>query len=236
MNKPLKIFLWTMGIAGTIVGVSYLVKKYVINKIPKMKFDCNGILVFVGDSTTEAPQSYADRIKSSCPQMQMVKIAKSGIKTQAMFDQFESYMQPLATEANNFQPIGPKPHVVFILGGINDIYSGTDLETTKTNIYKIAGLAHNAGASVITVTIPPSGYNPNYSPAMQRKTDELNKWLLDNKFAGNPFSDYVMDFYDILNDKSKPGYPKSNLIESDMQHPNASAHELLAQEFFKLIH
>lgn len=198
MNNNNKIIIGSV-IAGFAIGFAmiYFYNKSKTNNKPTK-------LLFVGDSNTMANFSYADQLKKDFPDLIIKKISQNGANTYWMKTQLENELK------NN------KYDVVAILGGSNDVYGGQTLGFSKNNLTDMYKLAHDKGSKVLAVTPPNKNFYVNKTEAKQKILSDLVNWIKDSKDV-----DYVIDFYDITNNKnyftSADGY----------LHPQSNAHKLL---------
>lgn len=166
-------------------------------------------ILFVGDSNTFAPYSYADKLKLKYPQFEIKKIAKIGEPTSWMLQNLEEDLK------NN------KYDIVAILGGSNDVYGNTKLDLTKNNLTKMKELIKNSGAKSVLVTPPNKKFFPKNTIQKLNNLNDLISWEKKQDF------DYVIDFHDMTD--------KLDLFSSDLQHPNSNAHDILANVFEKTL-
>ncbi len=203
MNKKVQYI-----IIGVAVGVA-LLSLYFIAEPKKKKIKPNAKLLFVGDSSTEALLQ-SGLIQKKMPSVSVTKLASVGKSTTWMLSQMTQNLNSNKYDA------------VVILGGYNDIYA-TNLKGTTSNLQKMYDLAHSKGIKVIAITPSPSGYHPYYSATKQSMHDNLNKFILSSN------ADIKIDFYSAMEDKSKKGFPRTNVVSvADRQHANLQGHEILA--------
>jgi lysophospholipase L1-like esterase len=216
MNKLLSGILWGIGA----VGVSALIVKVVSSSTgskgklaDSKKLIKKGRVLFIGDSYTDSPTSYADQLQLLFPSLYIKKIAKVGSKTDWMLDNAKMELKNRKYDA------------VFILGGINDIYATGSITNTEKNLEKIYQLAKDNGAKVIGVTIAPTDYYAPYTAQKGKLTEDLNKWIL-----GNDTLDAAVDFNKIL--KGPDGKQNVALFSTDSTklHASPTAHKMLAEQ------
>ncbi len=164
-------------------------------------------ILFIGDSNTAEPFSYADQLKAMYPNLNIKKLAKSSEKTDWMLSQLQNELQQNKYDA------------VSILGGSNDIYALDSIDSAKNNLNSMYVIAHNNGAKVLAVSPPNKNWYVNKTDHKQKILHELIDWI--NR---NPNKDYFINFWDITNNQSffssADGY----------QHAQAPAHKILATE------
>lgn len=169
-------------------------------------------ILFIGDSNTVAPFSYADQLKKLYPGIVIKKIAQNGAKTDWALPQLRDEL------ARN------KYDAVAILLGSNDIYATGKTDQAKANLNQMYLLAKANGADVMAVTPPNKDYYVNKTEAKQQLLHDLVNWI-----GNNPNKDYFFNFWDITKDKSlfssSDGY----------QHPQARAHQILASQITQKI-
>lgn len=67
-----------------------------------------------------------------------------------------------------------KPDIVIVMGGVNDLYRGYDVEALKNNLRKIYEAAKENGIKVVACAILP--YNDAGSEVL-KKMSEVNEWI-----------------------------------------------------------
>lgn len=167
----------------------------------------------LGDSITASGCSYADKIDAD-------KVALQNMQTSWMYNQ----IKVLNLKGYKY---------LTILGGVNDIASGTNLETTKNNLKSIYKKAHADGLKVVAITLNPWRY-PSWTPTKHQLTLDLNTWIR-NKGENN--IDIVVDFYNLATDGQNPSAMKQEFWGTnakDHLHPNCTAHQALANEILRL--
>lgn len=190
------------------LGLGIWLIMYFVNKDKKIDISKKNRILFIGDSFTASNYSYADQIKQDHPNIQITKIAKVGAKTDWMLEQAT---QELASN---------KYDSVFVLGGVNDIYSTGSIAKAEENLQAIYDLAKKSGASVIGITIAPSDYYSLYDSQKGKLTNELNSWIMNNRTL-----DYTIDFNSLL---KKNGVQDASLFIDDKLHVNSEGQRLLA--------
>lgn len=167
--------------------------------------------LFIGDSFTDNPNSYADQIKKDYPNINITKIAKVGEKTDWMLQNASDSIQKEKYDA------------IFVLGGINDIYATNSIGNAKANLQAIYDLAKSNGSKIIGITIAPTDYYASYDPTKGQLTNDLNTWILKNRSLT-----YAIDFNSML--KSSDGKQDTSLFQPDKLHANPQGHRLLADK------
>lgn len=192
----LKIIAGTLGL----VGVYFLLTSATTKK-KKLK------LLFIGDSNTDNPYSYADKIKEKFPNYEVKKIAKKGEGTKWMLENLTNDLKE------------NKYDIITFLGGSNDVYGGYPLEKTKQNILNIQKLIKNNGAKSVLVTPPNKKFFPENTLQKLKNLDTLIAWEKEQDF------DHIIDFFEMTD--------KLDLFNADFRHPNTKAHDILADVYIK---
>lgn len=161
--------------------------------------DCNKSFLFVGDSLTAYTQSYADQLRSVCPQFNYKKAAKSGEKTDWMLTQLTAALA------------SSKPDVVVIWGGVNDIYARNSIVAAKQNLQAMYDLAKRSGAKVVALTVIPTRTYKNATDKTVSLTNELNSWI-----KGNLTLDGMADANKAVNNGNDG--TRSEFLQSDTLH------------------
>ncbi len=212
MEKALRYFLIGLGtVAGGAITAFAINKLYVSN----LRVSSGAKTLFIGDSYTAGSNSYADQLKKLMPSIQIKKIAKVGEKTDWM----------LANSSNEIS--NGKYDVVFILGGINDVYALGSVDSTKNNLQAMYDLVKKSGAKVIGITIAPTDYYPPYTPVKGQLTNELNDWIKNNKTLNAS-----IDFNKMLKSGGKQDV---SLFVSDKLHASTQGHQMLANGIQKKV-
>lgn len=192
------------------LGLAAWLVLYLVNKNTKTDISKNNNILFIGDSFTAGDQSYADQLKSDYPEINITKISKIGAKTDWMLQQAQNDIS------------SRKYNLIFVLGGVNDIYALNDISTTKNNLRDIYNMARLSGAKVVGITIAPSDYYSAYDSNKGLLTDELNSWILNDANVN-----YKIDFNSLL---KKNGVQDISLFVDDHLHANSIGHKLLAKK------
>lgn len=194
-----------------IVVVVILLANYIVREQKKIATDTNNLnLLFVGDSYTDTPMSYANQLQKYLPQSNITKVASVGKQTGWMLENASADLS------------SGKYSAVFILGGVNDIYATNSITDAKRNLQAMYTMAHNAGSKVVAITVAPTNGYELYDANKGKLTTELNAWI---KQASDV--DFVIDQYTLL---SKNGTQNTALFAQDKLHPTAQAQNLLAQK------
>lgn len=166
-------------------------------------------ILFVGDSNTFYPWSYADQFIANFPKVRSKKLAKIGVKTDWMLTELKKEL------AKN------KYDVVCILGGSNDIYGGSTVEKAKSNLASMFTLVNKSGGWAIGIT-PPS---KKYFTRRKANLDEMLFTLWDWYWSGWAFKNTGLgrwiDFIEITSDKKYFSWKDGYL------HPQKEAHTIL---------
>jgi lysophospholipase L1-like esterase len=205
-NRNIFIIIGSAFVAaiGTIIGVSIYRNSKKINS--KKPFN----LLFIGDSYTDNPNSYADQLKAMLPNANITKIAKVGQKTDWMLSNASKEIQ------------SEKYDAVFILGGINDIYARNSIAVAENSLQTMYNQVKQTPAKLIGISIASTDYYPPYDATKGRLTDELNTWIRNNRSL-----DYFIDMNSLL---KKNGKQNLDLFNPDKLHPTPYAQKLLASE------
>lgn len=129
-----------------------------------------------------------------------------------------------------------KPKIVFIMGGINDIYNWTPVEEIFAIYVKII---EKFKANKIIPVIQSTTYSaknyakdwggtPESNAGRNREADKLNKMLSDYAKKNN------IDYIDIISMLSRSGYLKDE-VTWDGVHFNAEAYRVWAREVEKVL-
>jgi len=125
----------------------------------------------IGDSIT-ADGAYAGALQGilrrNSPSLVAEAHGKEGETTRLMAARFSSAI--LAKD--------PPYDAVIIQGGVNDLASGASAEAIRNNIASMVDAARKKGMEVIVLTITPWAAYYTSSPQAQRRTAELNSWIL----------------------------------------------------------
>lgn len=170
----------------------------------------NHKVLALGDSNTEFNPSYADVLKSSCSQMQLVKEGHSGKNAQFLWELIEN---------RNLQSEGFTDIIVW--AGVNNVNNAQEY------LEKIYRKANQSGIRVIAVTITPwEGYG-NWSAANQVTTNQIDSWIRGG--AGGAIGNgVVIDVYDTFEDPANPDALNPQYAR-DQIHLNAIAQNELAK-------
>lgn len=176
----------------------------------KKKVTCNSRFLFIGDSNVANPGSYANLLKSFCPDSTVVINGKVGAKTDYILAQLQSELS-----RNQFD-------VITILGGSNDIYALGSTTKTKENLIQMYKLAKDSGATVVAVSPPNKDYYPSRTEQKQALLYDLVKWIPRQKDV-----DVFINLHAITKDP--------NNLASDNQHMSAKGKLALITEWSKKV-
>ncbi len=112
---------------------------------------------------------------------------------------------------------------VVVLAGINDVVTDVAAGTIETNLQAMYTAAHNAGLSVVAVTITPFKGFASWSAGRQTVLDTVNTWIMNT--ATNV--EYRVDAYTVLED---PGVADTLLAaydSGDHLHLSTAGYQLL---------
>ncbi|MBC7412364.1 MAG: hypothetical protein H7331_07910 [Bacteroidia bacterium] len=169
-------------------------------------------ILFIGDSNTATPFSYADQLAKKFPTIRMKKIALIGAKTDWILAQLKSELTK------------NKYDLVCVMGGSNDIYALSKIDNAEQNLNSIYNISHQNGAKVLAITPP----NKNF---FIKRTDLKQKLLfsLINWIKSNQNTDYFVNFWDITNNKS------FFTVADGFLHAQSPAHKILANTIINTI-
>lgn len=184
----------------------FLLLRKIFEVQKKNQIDCNSKFLFIGDSITAYDSSYADLLTSVCPSFNYKKTAQVGKKTDWMLMQLQNELN-----TNSYD-------VVVILGGTNDIFAGTPIQQTTSNLSAMYKLAKDKGALVVGITPPNIDYYTKTSYTEKAKFNQLYDFMRRNKDTS-----YFIDFATITNSPT--------LFLSDGLHPSYQAHIYLKNAF-----
>jgi lysophospholipase L1-like esterase len=167
-------------------------------------------LLFIGDSYTAnyLSTSYADQLAEKL-KANYKKVAKVGMNIKWMIDNASAEI----AEGNY--------DMVFVLGGINDVYQGRSFENITANLKLLYDLAHKHGSKAVAITLPPTDYYNLYKPGIGDVVEKVNAWILNESPA-----DYKFDFNKMLVDGT--GKQDLKLFAKDKLHAVTAAHTELA--------
>ncbi len=157
-------------------------------------------VVCIGDSVTEGfadPNNWPSDLKERLGgDWEVINQGAGGAKTADMLNRIDAVL-------------ALNPRFVIVMGGINDLAKGESLSAIERNIYAMCTRVESYGAVPVLCTVTPTG---DY---LEQKED-LNTWITEHaRMKGYD----LIDFYAVLNNKSKPGYPDPALVY-DGTHPN----------------
>lgn len=217
MNETLKIVACGAVACVAVAAIYYSNKSIVTDNQPladglnKKRVNCDSSFLFVGDSNTASPYSYADKLKNNCPNITIKKLAKSGEKTDWMLSQL-----------NNELKTGNKYNVITVLGGSNDIFARLSIDKAKENLQKMYDLAKLTGAKVVAITPPNKSFYEPTTEKHRKLIRELTEWIRNNKSV-----DVFIDLGALSNDKK--------YFASDNQHLNSLGNDMLKNEYLKKV-
>ncbi|MGR4866409.1 SGNH/GDSL hydrolase family protein [Caulobacter sp. LARHSG274] len=107
--------------------------------------------------------------------------------------------------------------------GINDAWQGQLVEQYAASMTAQLGLARDAGARIVVLTIPPTHDSARSTPARDQALARMNDWL---KQAAPAFGDLVDVTRPLVGGAS--GRMADAFNSGDDIHPNAAGHEVIA--------
>lgn len=194
-------------------------------------------IIAIGDSLTQ-PSQYIEKLAQACGHTIVANKAVHSAKTGPGFggptslkEQLQAIFTDPSIDLNSVDDL-------LVLGGANDIASGSALRSTnpqipENNLLDIYKLAKTKHIRVIAITMTPWGaYNGgnSWDTAKKNRLAQLNNWIRNNgqDTAGNAYIDVVVDFYSTGKDGKD-----DNLICSDLTkdgiHLNAQGSSVLAE-------
>ncbi len=191
-----------IGTTITVVAATILVCRYM--KKPNANND--GSMLFVGDSISYGPASYAALIKKMWPNRLVDVLAKEGANTAWMLANLKSTLA--------------KKHYanVVIYGGINDIFGGQSEQTAMANIQAMADITAAQGGKAFVV--------PGYDAVTFMTKLPAAKWPLVLKYANLQYllatkikNATIMAQFDL-----QPTYTTDGI------HPNATAQAMIKDQ------
>jgi GDSL-like Lipase/Acylhydrolase family len=191
-------------------------------------------VVVMGDSLSD-PKSfggrYLDTLRDKCPKSHFESRAKGGNMVNQMRHRFA---HDVFGEGDTDGPPRPRYTHVLILGGIADIGSNVNgnrsidkIESDLTLMYR---MAHEHGAEVIALTLPPWGGFVDYKPENDVMMSELNAWIKKRP----PGVDLVLDVYPLLS-CGDPNELCPKYGVKDRLHWNQAAHDIVGAALYEHI-
>lgn len=193
----------------SLYGFYFIKSPDILNLKPKLGPDSN--LLFIGSSSVNDPNSFADQLQIMYPDLGITKIAQDGAQTSWMYSNAISDI-----EGGNFDGI-------FIFGGLNDIYATGTIESAKTNLQALYDKSKAAGAITIAITLQPTDNYASFTQTKGNLTLDLNEWIEDNSTP-----DIIIDLYGFLIDYQ--GNQNTDFFKTDYLHLNYEGQNMLADE------
>jgi lysophospholipase L1-like esterase len=116
--------------------------------------------------------------------------------------------------------IAPKPGVVVIIAGVNDVYQGRAAQHVKDELTAMYRRAQDAGIRVVAGTIIP--YN-TATADQNARMHEINDWI-----RARAVSDPWVVFVDTRAAVAAPGHPDLLVSSPDGLHPDAAGYRKMA--------
>lgn len=201
--------------SATAIFIGILVILIVTRKTRK-KLTCKNSYLFIGDSTTADPKSFADQLRKKCPSSNIKKIAKSGAKTEWMVGAFVDSV-----------PANAKYDMITILTGSNDIFSSLSIDSAKLNLKKLISLSLRHTDRLVLITPPNKKFVTRTTPTHKALIAEWEKFLKSFKGRVSGKKIYFVDLAELVDQR--------NLFSSDSQHINYAGHTKLLSEIVRKI-
>ncbi len=165
------------------------------------------------DTVTFGGTSYVTTLRQRCSGLRFTNLGINGQGTGQMLARYGR------------QVLNCNYNEVIIMAGVNDM--PRSLEDIKSNLATMYRQAKEKRLKVIAVTVLPwKGYS-SWTEAKQRKTEELNSWILNE--AEN--IDIRVDAYSALNDPNDPGHLKQGY--GGPLHPNQEGQKAVADAIIR---
>ena len=116
--------------------------------------------------------------------------------------------------------LAPKPAVVVIIAGVNDVYQGRPAQHVKEQLAAMYRRAQDAGIKVIAGSIIP--YN-TATPDQNARMHEINDWI-----RGQAQADPRILFVDTRAAVAAPGQPDTLISSPDGLHPDVDGYKRMA--------
>ncbi len=199
-----------IGTTVAVVTATILVYRRIIAPRANGK-KANGSILFIGDSISYGPASYAALIKKMWPNRVVDVLAKEGANTSWMLANLKSTL------------VKNKYDSVVVYGGINDVFGGLSEQTSLANIQAMVDIAINQGAKAYVI--------PGYDAKTFMTNLPAAKWPLALKYAN---LQYLMATQ-IKNATILPLITLQPSQTSDGIHPNANAQAQISDEVMKYL-
>jgi len=185
------------------------------------------IIVALGDSTTagtpgfrspiEAPPTgsgdersqYAYWLMQAHPEWDVRNRGVNGERTDAIARRFDRDVGAAA------------PTVVVVIGGVNDIYQGREVDEVERNLASIYERARAAGIKVLAGTIIPFD---TATPEQNRRMHQVNAWIL-----ARPERDPNVATVDTRRAVASPDDPDRLISSPDGLHPSIDGYRRMAE-------
>ena len=187
------------------------------------------LVAAMGDSLTD-PKSqggkYLDLLKARCPKSRFDSYGKGGNMVNQMRKRFS---RDVFGEGTGEQR--PKYTHVIVLGGIGDILSNETAKRTpkliERDLEKMYGLAHEHGAKVVALTLPPWGGAKAYDSARHAMTLAVNDFV--RATVTNRQADFAVDIHPLLS-CGNANKLCDDYAFKDHLHWNAKGHDIVGAE------
>lgn len=191
-----------------VLGCLAILLIYQLSK--KIKYPIHKIL-FIGDSNTVSNFSYANKIKSSHPNLTVKIIAENGKNTSWMLSKLKTELSK-----ENYDTVS-------ILGGSNDIYGGLPVSVTKSNLDEMDRLIKLNNSIPVFISPPSKSFYVNKTYAKELDLKNLVNWMNNRNFKN------FIDF-NLATENKNLFTPSDGYL-----HPQSKAHIELANNFVKKI-
>ncbi len=201
------------------------------------------VVAAMGDSLTD-PRSHGGRyleyLRDKCPESRFDSYGVGGNMVNQMRRRF--VRDVYGEHTNTGKPArraDKRPHYthVLVLGGINDICSDESANRTNRKITadltKMYDMAHQHGAKVIAMTMPPwAGFTRYYNRRRANSTFEVNDWIRQQHSSGKV--DGLVDVYPIMS-CGKPEFLCERWGWRDKVHWNKAGHQVVGKALHQQI-
>lgn len=193
------------------------------------------VVAAMGDSLTD-PKShggkYLDVLRERCPESRFDSYGVGGNMVNQMRKRF---LRDVFGEVEGGDPLErPRYTHVLVLGGINDICSDESALRTNDKIKRDLTWMYEQtrahGAKVYAINLPPwGGFERYYNPRRGRSTQDINRWLVEQRAAGT--IDGLLDVYRLMS-CGDPEYLCPDYGWKDQVHWNQKGHQVAGEALY----